>query len=165
MLFIGFFRNLTKQHKHPVNPARPACPACPACPVAPADGTGVAPADGTGVAPADGTGVGSENRTGAVQKIVPGRFTQFNPGGLFNRGSKNKNETRNFNPVPLFTGGGFKVSRMKTPLFSLFSHMGKIAMIDFLRYVVYIDIYRHYEEGVGYGINSKNISKRSIASG
>jgi len=43
--------------------------------------------------------------------------------------------------------------------------MGKIAMIDFLRYVVYIDIYRHYEEGVGYGINSKNISKRSIASG
>ena len=44
-------------------------------------------------------------------------------------------------------------------------HMVKIAMIDFLRYVVYIDIYRQYEEGVGYGINSKNISKRSIASG
>ncbi len=43
--------------------------------------------------------------------------------------------------------------------------MGKIAMIDFLRYVVYIDIYRHYEEGVGYGINSKNISKRSISGG
>lgn len=43
--------------------------------------------------------------------------------------------------------------------------MGMIAMIDFLRYVVYIDIYRHYEERVDYGIDSKNISKRSIASG
>jgi len=27
---------------------------------------------------------------------------EFTPPGLFNRGSKNKNETRNFNPVPLF---------------------------------------------------------------
>jgi hypothetical protein len=43
--------------------------------------------------------------------------------------------------------------------------MGKSAMNDFLKYVVYIDIYRHYEEDVGYGINSQNISKRSIASG
>jgi len=45
------------------------------------------------------------------------------------------------------------------------SHMGKIAMIDFLKYVVCIGIYRHHKGGAGYVINSKNFSKRSIASG
>ena len=79
------------------------------------DGTGACP-----VAPEDGTGVKfsssetmcfllfhRDRRT--VQRISLGRFTQFNPRGLFNRGSKNKNETRNIHPVPLFI---FTVSQL-----------------------------------------------------
>jgi hypothetical protein len=120
--------------------------------------------------------VGSENRTGtyltgAVQycfSII--NFTPLNTAsrsaeGGFNRGDNHQSLwPGRFNILSIFNSFVLQYSIPTRPPLTP-SHMGKIAMIDFLRCVVYIDIYRYYEEGVGYGINSKNISKRSIASG